>query len=283
MAQNSFQHKILSEAEFKKIASFIERNVGIKMPIEKKLMMQSRLNSRLKALKMESFKEYIDYIFSGKNTDDHELIMLIDAMTTNLTEFFREPQHFDYLRNVVLPEYAKQGRTSIKIWSAGCSTGQEPYTLAIVLSEFIRQNSSMLRGFSVLATDVSTQVLDKASVAVYDMQAVAAIPKDIKHRYFLKSKNEINPQVRLKQDIRNHVEFMRINFMDDDFGFRDTMQVIFCRNVLIYFDKPTQERVIKKFMNYLEPGGFLFLGHSETIFGMDLPLKTVAPTVFQRI
>ena len=253
------------------------------MPIEKKLMMQSRLNSRLKALKMESFKEYIDYIFSGKNTDDHELIMLIDAMTTNLTEFFREPQHFDYLRNVVLPEYAKQGRTSIKIWSAGCSTGQEPYTLAIVLSEFIRQNSSMLRGFSVLATDVSTQVLDKASVAVYDMQAVAAIPKDIKHRYFLKSKNEINPQVRLKQDIRNHVEFMRINFMDDDFGFRDTMQVIFCRNVLIYFDKPTQERVIKKFMNYLEPGGFLFLGHSETIFGMDLPLKTVAPTVFQRI
>lgn len=283
MAQNSFQHKILSEAEFKKIASFIERNVGIKMPIEKKLMMQSRLNSRLKALKMESFKEYIDYIFSGKNTDDHELIMLIDAMTTNLTEFFREPQHFDYLRNVVLPGYAKQGRTSVKIWSAGCSTGQEPYTLAIVLSEFIRQNSSMLRGFSVLATDVSTQVLDKASVAVYDMQAVAAIPKDIKHRYFLKSKNEINPQVRLKQDIRNHVEFMRINFMDDDFGFRDTMQVIFCRNVLIYFDKPTQERVIKKFMNYLEPGGFLFLGHSETIFGMDLPLKTVAPTVFQRI
>lgn len=283
MAQNSFQHKILSEAEFKKIASFIERNVGIKMPIEKKLMMQSRLNSRLKALKMESFKEYIDYIFSGKNTDDHELIMLIDAMTTNLTEFFREPQHFDFLRNVVLPEYAKQGRTSVKIWSAGCSTGQEPYTLAIVLSEFIRQNSSMLRGFSVLATDVSTQVLDKASVAVYDMQAVAAIPKDIKHRYFLKSKNEINPQVRLKQDIRNHVEFMRINFMDDDFGFRDTMQVIFCRNVLIYFDKPTQERVIKKFMNYLEPGGFLFLGHSETIFGMDLPLKTVAPTVFQRI
>lgn len=283
MAQNSFQHKILSEAEFKKIASFIERNVGIKMPIEKKLMMQSRLNSRLKALKMESFKEYIDYIFSGKNTDDHELIMLIDAMTTNLTEFFREPQHFDYLRNVVLPGYAKQGRTSVKIWSAGCSTGQEPYTLAIVLSEFIRQNSSMLRGFSVLATDVSTQVLDKASAAVYDMQAVAAIPKDIKHRYFLKSKNEINPQVRLKQDIRNHVEFMRINFMDDDFGFRDTMQVIFCRNVLIYFDKPTQERVIKKFMNYLEPGGFLFLGHSETIFGMDLPLKTVAPTVFQRI
>lgn len=283
MAQESFQHKTLSDAEFKKIASFIERNVGIKMPPEKKLMMQSRLNSRLKALGMNSFKEYIDYVFSGKDTDDHELIMLIDVMTTNLTEFFREPQHFDYMRSNVLPEYAKQGRTSIKLWSAGCSTGQEPYTLSIVMSEFIRQNSTMLRGYSVLATDVSTKVLDKAASAVYDLQSVAGIPKDIKHRYFLKSKNEINPQVRLKQDIRNHVDFMRLNFMDDDFGFRDTMQIIFCRNVLIYFDKPTQERVIQKFMNYLEPNGYLFLGHSETIFGMDLPLKTVAPTVFQRI
>ncbi len=282
MANEAFQHKTLSDTEFKKIASFIEQNVGIKMPPEKKLMMQSRLNSRLKALGLSSFKEYIDYVFMQKD-DDHELIMLIDAMTTNLTEFFREPQHFDYMRSTVLPEFASQGRTSIKLWSAGCSTGQEPYTLSIVMSEYIRQNSSMLRGYSVLATDVSTKVLDKAYSAVYDMQAIAGIPKDIKYRYFLKGKNQTHPQVRLKQDIRNHVEFMRLNFMDDDFGFRDTMQIIFCRNVLIYFDKETQERVIKKFMNYLEPGGYLFLGHSETIFGMDLPLKTVAPTVFQRI
>lgn len=283
MAQEAFQHKTLSDAEFRKIASFIEQNVGIKMPIDKKLMMQSRLNSRLRVLGLSSFKEYIDFVFSRQDNDDHELIMLIDAMTTNLTEFFREPQHFDYMRTNVLPEYARQGRTSIKLWSAGCSTGQEPYTLSIVMSEYIRQNASMLRGFSVLATDVSTKVLDKASAAVYDMDAIAGIPKDIKYRYFLKSKNQLKPQVRLKQDIRNHVEFMRLNFMDDDFGFRDTMQIIFCRNVLIYFDKPTQERVIKKFMNYLEPNGYLFLGHSETIFGMDLPLKTVAPTVFQRI
>lgn len=283
MANEAFQHKTLSDAEFKKIASFIEQHVGIKMPPEKKLMMQSRLNSRLKVLGLASFKDYIDYVFSRKDGDDHELIMLIDAMTTNLTEFFREPQHFDYMRTVVLPGYASQGRTSIKLWSAGCSTGQEPYTLSIVMSEYIRQNSSMLRGFSVLATDVSTKVLDKASAAVYDMQAVAGIPKDIKIRYFLKGKSQQNPQVRLKQEIRDRVEFMRLNFMDDDFGFRDTMQIIFCRNVLIYFDKETQERVIKKFMHYLEPGGFLFLGHSETIFGMDLPLKTVAPTVFQRV
>ena len=283
MASQDFMHKSLSDSEFRKIASFIEQNVGIKMPIEKKLMMQSRLNARLKVLGLASFKDYIDYVFSNKNDDNHEIIMLIDAMTTNLTEFFREPQHFDFIRTTVLPEFAKQKRTNIKIWSAGCSTGQEPYTISIVMSEFIRQNDTTIRGYSVLATDVSTKVLDKASTAVYDMNAVAAIPKDIKQRYFLKSKNQLKPEARLKKEIRHHVNFMRLNFMDDDFGFTDTMQIIFCRNVLIYFDKETQEKVIRKFLKYLEPGGYLFLGHSETIFGMDLPLKSVAPTVFQRI
>ena len=280
----SFNQKTLSEAEFKKIASYIEKNVGIKMPPEKRLMMQSRLTSRLKALHLDSFKQYIDYVFSGKDTDNHEIIMMIDAMTTNLTEFFREPQHFDFMRNVALPEYAAQGRGKIKIWSAGCSTGQEPYTLSMVMSEFIRQNpTSSIRDYSVLATDISTKVLDKAASAIYPMDAVKGIPKQTMHQYFLKGKDPKNPSVRLKQEIRNRVNFMRLNFMDDDYGFRDTLQIIFCRNVLIYFDKANQERVINQFLRYLEPGGYLFLGHSETIFGMTLPFKTVAPTVFQRI
>ena len=254
------------------------------MPPEKRLMMQSRLTSRLKALQLDSFKQYIDYVFSGKDTDNHEIIMMIDAMTTNLTEFFREPQHFDFMRNVALPEYAAQGRGKIKLWSAGCSTGQEPYTLSMVMSEFIRQNpTSSIRDYSVLATDISTKVLDKAASAIYPMDAVRGIPTEIMHQYFLKGKNPSNPSVRLKQEIRNRVNFMRLNFMDDDYGFRDTLQIIFCRNVLIYFDKTNQERVINQFLRYLEPGGYLFLGHSETIFGMTLPFRTVAPTVFQRI
>ncbi|MBO7164192.1 MAG: protein-glutamate O-methyltransferase [Spirochaetaceae bacterium] len=280
----SFQQKTLSETEFRKIASYIEKNVGIKMPPEKRLMMQSRLTSRLKALQLDSFKQYIDYVFSGKDTDNHEIIMMIDAMTTNLTEFFREPQHFDFMRNVALPEYAAQGRGKIKIWSAGCSTGQEPYTLSMVMSEFIRQNpTSSIRDYSVLATDISTKVLDKAASAIYPMDAVKGIPKQTMHQYFLKGKDPKNPSVRLKQEIRDRVNFMRLNFMDDDYGFRDTLQIIFCRNVLIYFDKTNQERVINQFLRYLEPGGYLFLGHSETIFGMTLPFRTVAPTVFQRI
>lgn len=280
----SLQQKTLSENEFRKIASYIEKNVGIKMPPEKRLMMQSRLASRLKALHLDSYKQYIDYVFSGKDADNHEIIMMIDAMTTNLTEFFREPQHFEFMRNVVLPGYAQQGRGKIKLWSAGCSTGQEPYTLSMVMSEYIRQNPlSSIRDYSVLATDISTKVLDKAASAIYPMDAVTGIPKQIMHQYFLKGKDPAKPAVRLKQEIRDRVNFMRLNFMDDDYGFRDTMQIIFCRNVLIYFDKQNQEKVITQFLRYLEPGGYLFLGHSETIFGMTLPFKTVAPTVFQRI
>ena len=280
----SMQQKTLSEAEFKKIGAYIEKNVGIKMPPEKRMMMQSRLASRLKALHLDSYKAYIDYVFSGKDTDNHELIMMIDAMTTNLTEFFREPQHFDFMRNTALPNYAAQKLGKIKIWSAGCSTGQVPYTLSMVMSEYIKQNPlGSIRDFSVLATDISTKVLDKAASAVYPMDAVKGVPQQIMHQYFLRGKDPANPVVRLKQDIRSHVNFMRLNFMDDEYGFRDTFQIIFCRNVLIYFDKANQERVIRQFLRYLEPNGYLFLGHSETIFGMDLPFKTVAPTVFQRI
>ena len=284
MSSLSFQQKTLSEAEFKKIAAYIEKNVGIKMPPEKRLMMQSRLSSRLKALHLDSYKQYIDYVFSGKDKDNHEIIMMIDAMTTNLTEFFREPQHFDFMKGTVLPQYAAQGRNQIKIWSAGCSTGQEPYTLSMVMASYIKNNPlSSIRDYSVLATDISTKVLDKAASAIYPMDAVKGIPKEIMHQYFLKGKDPANPAVRLKQDIRSHVNFMRLNFMDEDYGFRDTLQIIFCRNVLIYFDKQNQEKVIRQFLRYLEPGGYLFLGHYETIFGMTLPFKTVAPTVFQRI
>lgn len=273
----------LNEKQFKHIASYIESTVGIKMPIEKKLMMQSRLNSRLKSLNFPNFEEYINFVFSKTPEAEVELVKLVDAMTTNLTEFFREPAHFDYLTDIVLPKYAKEDRTNIKLWSVGCSSGQEPYTLSIVMSEYLRKNQTSIRDFSVLASDVSTRVLKKGINAVYEIDTITNLPLDLKKRYFLKGKNQFHNEVRIKPELRKHVKFMHLNVMNEDFGFRDTMQIIFCRNMLIYFDKPTQENVINKFLRYLEPGGYLFLGHSETIFGMDLPFKSVAPTVFQRI
>ena len=275
--------KILEDREFRKIASFVEDKVGIKMPDSKKLMMQSRLQSRLKALGLPSFQSYVNYVFSSEQTGNEEVILLIDAITTNLTHFYREPNHFNYMTTDAIPSLLKSGLTRLNIWSAGCSSGEEPYTLSMVTEEYKKANPDTWFDYSILATDVSTKVLQKARNAIYPMDSVKTIPMDIKKKYLLKGKDKEKPEVRIKPEIRQKVQFQRLNFMDDDFGLAKAMNIIFCRNVLIYFDKPTQEAVIKKFMKYLTKGGYLFLGHSETIFNMDLPLKTVAPTVFQKI
>ena len=273
----------MSYSDFKKIASYVEKTVGIKMPDVKQTMLQSRIAQRLRALGIPTYAEYIDYVFGQGKPNDEELVHMIDAVTTNLTEFFRESGHFDYMTNTALPALVADGKRFIKIWSAGCSTGEEPYTLSIVMKEFMRKNPGKLDGYSVLATDVSTKVLNRAAEAVYEMDSVKNLSAEMKRLYFLRSKNRDDTRVRVKPDVRKNVTFARLNFMDADFGFRDTFQIVFCRNVLIYFDKPTQEAVIRKFLNYLEVGGYLFLGHSETIFGMDLPLENLAPTTFKHV
>lgn len=273
--------KELTKEEFNIIANYIETNVGIKMPETKRIMMQARLARRLKALNMSSFGEYIDYVFARNNND--ELILMIDTLTTNKTEFFREATHFDFLSKAVLPEMAASGRSTVKIWSAGCSSGEEPYTISMVVSEYIKNNRNQLTNFSVTGTDISTNVLDKAYNAVYKLDIVNELPDNIKKSYFLKYKNGEKSLARIKPELRRHVSFKRLNFMDNDFCMPEIYDIIFCRNVLIYFDKETQEKVIKKFMKYLHPNGYLFLGHSETIFSMNLPLKTCVPTVYKKV
>ncbi len=272
----------LTDAQFAKIADFIQTNVGIKMPEQKRIMVQSRLYSRLKALRIPSFDEYIDYAFQNNAQGDEEIALMINVITTNLTSFFRESQHFDYMTNVALPEIA-ESYDKVDIWSAACSSGEEPYTLSIVMYEFLRTHPGLIKDFSVLATDISSRVLDKAIDAVYPMESVENLTYDLKKRYFLRSKKSENPLVRLKPEVRGKVKFDRLNFMDNDYHISSPKNIIFCRNCLIYFDKPTQQAVISKLIRHLVPGGYLFLGHSETIFGMDLPLKTVGPTIFRKI
>lgn len=274
--------KELTDSEFKTISSYIEKNVGIKLPPVKRLMIQSRLFGRLKTLKMQNFKEYLEYVFSS--SDGIELTHMIDTLTTNLTHFFREADHFNYMTNNTLPELAARGKNNVEIWSAGCSTGEEPYTISIVMQEFMRKNPGKFGNYSILATDVSTKVLTKAANGVYAIQSLENMTLEMKRRYFLKGKNQSEtPIVKVKKELSDNVTFHQLNFMDENFNFRKEMDIIFCRNVLIYFDKPTQKAVIEKFLKYLPVGGYLFLGHSETIFGMDLPLETVFPMVFRKI
>ncbi len=274
---------VMSEKDFRRLSEFIHSECGIKMPPSKKTMLEARLLKRLRNLGIRSFTEYCDYIFSPEGTE-RELIHMIDMVTTNKTDFFREPSHFDYLTQKALPELIRISdagiRTRLMVWSAGCSTGEEPYTLAIVLSEFAHEYSGF--NFSILATDISTRVLEKAKTGIYEQDRIESISINLKQNYFLRGKDKNKGLVRIAPELRNMVRFRRLNFMDDDFGFRERMDIIFCRNVIIYFDRPTQEMLITRFCRHLAPGGYVFMGHSEALHGLNIPLYQVAPTIYRK-
>lgn len=272
----------LSQQQFKRISQFMEKTTGIKLPESKRSMIQARLANRLKVLNFDSYSQYIDFVFSSKEHADEEITMMIDLLTTNLTHFFREQTHFDFMENSVLPALVNDGITKPEIWSAGCSSGEEPYTLSIVMREFMSKNPGQITDYSILATDISTRILSKAIDALYPIESVEKLPYAIKHKYFLKSKDPSKPFAKPKSEVKNKIRFERLNFMDPVFNIQPKKHIIFCRNVLIYFDKQTQLNVIGKLIDCLVPGGFLFLGHSETIFGSNFPIKTVSTTVFQK-
>lgn len=272
----------LTDRDFRRISSFIETNTGIRMPETKRMMIQSRLLRRVKTLNFNSFSDYIDYAFSSE--DKSEIISMTDILTTNLTEFFREKGHFNIMMKVVLPSLAADGIIKPGLWSAGCSTGEEAYTLSMVMQEYMRRRPGKFSGYEILATDISTGVLEKAGNAVYPPETVETLPDKLKHRYFLKSRSGIEPAViRVNAETRSRVRFQHLNFMETRYPVGNAKQIIFCRNVLIYFNKQTQVTVIRKLIQNLDTEGFLFLGHSETILGMDVPLEPIAPTVYRKI
>ena len=272
----------MTNDDFNRLSDFIFKQSGIKLPYVKKIMLQSRLQKRLRELKISSYKEYADYVFSDDG-QKNEIIHMLDVVSTNKTDFFREPVHFDFLTNKVLPAYIEKNSVNrnLKVWSAGCSSGEEPYTIAITLNEFKKKNIDF--DFSITGTDISLQILQKAVLAVYKEERIANVPLEIKKKYFLRSKDKEKKTVRVVKILRDKVNYQRLNFMDNTYNIADVFDVIFCRNVLIYFNRETQEQVISKLCNKLKVGGCLFIGHSESILGMNLPLEQIKPTIFRRI
>lgn len=274
----------MTEAEFSRFSEFIGDQCGIKMPPSKKIMLEARLQKRLRALGIRTFSEYYQFVLGDEGCD--ELVHMLDAVTTNKTDFFREPGHFQFLCQTVLPEFLEecerlgQRDRTFLVWSAGCSTGEEPYTLAMALSEFAEQHPGFR--FSILATDLSTRVLNRAKEAVYDAERVADVPMAMKQKYLLRSKDRKSNKVRIVPALRSSVQFQRLNLMEESFLFAEPLDAIFCRNVIIYFDRATQEILLNKFLRVLRPEGYLFLGHSESIHGFDLPLKRIISTVHRR-
>lgn len=300
----------LSDKMFSCFSEFVHTELGIKMPEIKKTMLQARLQKRLRKTGITTFEDYYNYVFSPRGRDV-ELANMIDAVTTNKTDFFREPQHFDYLFYNVLPELASRfvkvdsrsqegfrsgmGQTNspsspntvseargvpLKVWSAGCSSGEEAYTLAMVMSEFAAKRPGFT--FSILATDISTSTLKKGALGIYNHERIEPIPMPLRKKYLLRSKDRNKELVRIVPELRAAVRFQRLNLMDKLFPIRNTMDIIFFRNVLIYFDRPTQESVLNRICQHLDPEGYIFLGHSETLSGLDVPLIPIITAVYKK-
>ncbi|MBO9559368.1 MAG: chemotaxis protein CheR [Caulobacter sp.] len=269
----------LSARNFKRLAEFIHDYSGIKMPSNKRTMLEGRLRRRMRATRIDDVNAYCRYLFEEDGMEA-EVIHLIDAVTTNKTEFFREPAHFDFLVSKGLPALSAKGKREIKVWSAACSTGAEPYTIAMILDEFCDKHRGL--DYSILCTDICTEVLDQAIAGRFPEAMIEPVSMARRQRHLMRSRDAGRNEVRIKPHLRSKLAFGRLNLMDDAYPIETGLDIIFCRNILIYFDKATQAKVLARLCNHLAPGGYLFLGHSESIVGIDLPVTQIANTVFQK-
>jgi chemotaxis protein methyltransferase CheR len=274
----------LDMTDFRKLGNYIHAEFGIKMPDAKRGMVESRLRKRLIALNISSYDEYCAYLFSPRGQKD-ELSFFINQITTNKTDFFREGAQFVFLEKKVLPELLSSvptgGTKKLSVWSAACSRGHEPYTLAMVLSEYAQQHKNI--DFSILGTDISTGVLKVAQKAVYAHDEIEPVPMMLRKKYLLRSKDRSKNMVRIVPQLRSRVRLLRLNLMNKHYTAIEQMDIIFCRNVMIYFERETQNQIMHKLLNHLKPGGYLFMGHSEVIQYAQFPLKSIQSTIYQKV
>jgi chemotaxis protein methyltransferase CheR len=275
---SAFQPRLdLTDANARALIGLIYDHSGIVLTSDKKSLIASRLQKRLKALRLRSFRDYLRYLQDSPGRDA-EIVAMIDEITTNKTEFFREHQHFDFLVSEVLPNLATSGWTILNFWCAGCSTGEEPYSLAMVLAEYF----GTTRNFSIHATDLCTQALWTARQAVYPKDLGKLIPPNLRQKYTMTGRGSQAGRFRIIPELRQRITFEYINLIANDWDIPGAMHVIFCRNVMIYFDLKTRSKIVAGFRRYLKPGGHLFIGHSETLGGIDraLGFTQIKPTVY---
>jgi len=274
----------LTDLEFNQFSKFIYNQCGIKLPPIKRTMLSVRLAKRLRILKINNFKNYYQFLQSEEG-QKNELVNMINVVTTNKTNFFREAKHFDILVEKVIPNLL-QSRPDIRykslnIWSAGCSTGEEPYTIAMVMDDYVNNRNRI--NYSILCSDISTRVLKKAYKGIYDNNIIEGIPKHFIRKYLMRGKGKSSGKNRIVPELRERLTFRRINLNEgNNFGIKTLMDIIFCRNVIIYFDRETQIKLFKKYYNQLHPGGYLFIGHSETLHGINDKFIPVDASVYRK-
>ncbi len=263
----------LSQREFDQITELAYRTCGIDLKNGKQELVQARLGKKIRQGKFASFKQYYEHVVADKTGE--ELIALLDALTTNFTSFLREATHFDFLRKTILPAI----KGPIRIWSAACSTGEEPYTIAFSLLEEL--GVSAAKRIHILASDISTRALTAAERGVYEAERFRDFPQGWQSKYLLRGSGRWQGWFRIKPPIRSMIEFQRLNLMEP-FHPADPFQVIFCRNVMIYFNKQTQEQLVNRFASCLTPGGYLLIGHSESLTGLEHPYDYIKPAVYRK-
>lgn len=274
--ETGMQYEI-GDSEFRLFRDMIYREAGIRLSDLKKSLVQARLSRRLRSLNLETFRDYYDFLLGNY---DQEKFNFINAITTNKTDFFREEKHFAFLRNVVFPTFEAENRDSITLWSAGCSTGEEPYSLAITFLDYFR--NGRMPDVKILATDIDTQVLETARRGIYDKEKVAAIEPRIMKEYFRRGIRENEGLFSVKDCVREIVRLRRLNLLDGDYPMKKKFDIIFCRNVIIYFDKETQIELFRKFARYLKDDGYLFIGHSENILSFSDEFSLIGNTIYRK-
>lgn len=270
----------LNDQEYRLISQLIYKKSGILLNEKKRALIVGRLNKMLRTNNLKSFKEYYDHVISdstGKALSD-----LVDRISTNHTFFYREKDHFEYLSEMVLPEITQimksRGKKELRIWCAASSSGEEPYTLAMLLCEYFK-NDLASWDTGVLATDISIEILNRAKAGVYSEDNVSQLPASLKNKYF---KRLPDGTWSVNNQIKEMVLFRRLNLMRSEFPFKGKFQIMFARNVMIYFDQPTRDGLVQRYYRYMEPGGYLFIGHSETLGRTNHLFSYVKPAVYRK-
>jgi len=265
---------LMTERDFDQISALALKHTGIVLGRHKANMVYGRIARRLRQLGYRTFAEYLSFLNDNFRDESTNFINLI---TTNLTSFFRESHHFDFLRDTVIPELKSKSDKQIRIWSSGCSIGQEAYTIAFTLAE---ANMSSSFDVKILATDLDSNVLNTGNQGIYPADSLMTVPDDIVEKYF--EKNRSGNQVRVKKAMRELVHFKRLNLLEE-WPMKGKFDVIFCRNVVIYFNRDTQKVLFNRFGDYLPTGGYLIIGHSESLNGLTDRFKPVGNTIYQKI
>jgi chemotaxis protein methyltransferase CheR len=264
----------MKKETFSQFCSIIYERSGISLGDKKEALVAARVGKRTRQLGLDTVDEYLRYVQNDQDGD--EIIQLLDAISTNVTYFFRESDHFDLISQS-FREWLCQGKRTFRFWSAGCSSGEEPYSIAITLLETLRER--YLPDIRILATDLSTKVLTAASAGIYDSNKVKNIPDILLGKYF----NSINNEYRINDTVRSLITFSRLNLSVIPFPMSGPMDMILCRNVMIYFDQPFRKKLISEYHRLLRPGGYLLVGHSESLTGLVNGFKTIAPSIYIKI